>query len=230
MIGIIGNTEFAEQVKNDVRIFLEDKLKLQMSDDKTKITSLTEDKARFLGVDIYIPKTKESKIVSRIMNGRSIPTRINQVRVNFLMPFKEIIQDLAKEGFLKDYKPGGKLITNAITKWIFLEHRAIIIRYNSIINGYLNYYSFVDNYHRFHTIINYILKHSCAKTLARKFRLGSRAGAFKKFGFKLGTKEKNAISLNIPLSYKKLKKFNISMDYFDPLKYLNWRLRTQFNF
>lgn len=116
MIGIIGNTEFAEQVKNDVKIFLESKLKLQISDEKTKITSLTEDKARFLGVDIHIPKTKESKIVYRTMNGRSIPTRINQVRVNFLLPFKEIIQDLAKEGFLKDYKPGGELITNAITK------------------------------------------------------------------------------------------------------------------
>ena len=116
MIGIIGKTEFAEQVKNDVRIFLENKLKLQLSDDKTKITSFTKDKARFLGVDIHIPKTKESKIVPRFMNGRSIPTRINQVRVNFLMPFKEIIQDLAKEGFLKDYKPGGKLTTNAITK------------------------------------------------------------------------------------------------------------------
>jgi group II intron reverse transcriptase/maturase len=213
MIGIIGKKEFAEQVKEDVKLFLENTLKLPLSVEKTKITSLTKDKARFLGADIHIPKAKESKMVCRTMNGRSIPSRINQVRVNFLMPYKEIIENLAKEGFLKDYKPGGKIITNAITKWIFLEHRAIIIRYNSIINGYLKYYSFVDNYHRFHTIINYILKHSCAKTLARKFRLGSRAGAFKKFGSKLGTVEKNAVSLKIPTSYTKLKKLNISVDY-----------------
>jgi group II intron reverse transcriptase/maturase len=116
MIGIIGKKEFAQQVKEDVKLFLEDTLKLQMSDEKTKITSLTEDKARFLGVDIHIPKAKESKLVYRTMSGRSIPTRINQVRVNFLIPYKEIIENLAKEGFLKDYKPGGKLITNAITK------------------------------------------------------------------------------------------------------------------
>ena len=79
----------------------------------------------------------------------------------------------------------------------------------------------MDNYHRFHTIINYILKHSCAKTLARKFRLGSRAGAFKKFGSKLGTVEKNAVALKIPTSYTKLKKkkFNISVDYYNPLRY-----------
>lgn len=116
MIGIIGKKEFAEQVKEDVKLFLENTLKLQLSVEKTKITSLTKDKARFLGADIHIPKAKESKMVCRTMNGRSIPSRINQVRVNFLMPYKEIIENLAKEGFLKDYKPGGKIITNAITK------------------------------------------------------------------------------------------------------------------
>ena len=116
MIGIIGKKEFAEQVKEDVKLFLENTLKLQLSVEKTKITSLTKDKARFLGADIHTPKAKERKMVCRTMNGRSIPSRINQVRVNFLMPYKEIIENLAKEGFLKDYKPGGKIITNAITK------------------------------------------------------------------------------------------------------------------
>jgi RNA-directed DNA polymerase len=116
MIGIIGKEKFAQRVKEDVKLFLENTLKLQISDEKTKITSLTKDKARFLGVDIHIPKAKESKLVYRTMNGRSIPTRINQVRVNFLMPYTDIIKNLAKEGFLKDYKPGGKIITNAITK------------------------------------------------------------------------------------------------------------------
>ena len=243
MIGVIGTREVAKKIKEDAKLFLEDTLKLGVSVEKTKVTSLTEDKARFLGVEIYIPKAKQTKVEYRNMDGRSIPllhlrnellpwpcspvarsekaraeaqkrgkgkgkqlTRKNQVRVKFLMPYKEILQDLAKEGFLKEYSPGGKLITNAITKWIFLEHCAIIIRYNSIINGYLNYYSFVDNLHRFHTIINYILKHSCAKTLARKFRLGSRAGAFKKFGSNLGTEGKNSVALKIPTSYVKSKK------------------------
>jgi group II intron reverse transcriptase/maturase len=219
MIGVIGTREVAKKIKEDAKLFLEYTLKLGMSAEKTKVTSLTEDKARFLGVEIYIPKAKQTKVVYKNMDGRSIPlfnlqqmqqgkqmTIKNQVRVKFLMPYKEILQDLAKEGFLKEYSPGGKLITNAITKWIFLEHSAIIIRYNSIINGYLNYYSFVDNLHRFHTIINYILKHSCAKTLARKFRLGSRAGAFKKFGSNLGTEGKNSVALKIPTSYVKSKK------------------------
>jgi len=221
MIGIIGDKKFARKVKEDAKSFLELSLELEISVEKTKITSLTEDKARFLGVEIHIPRAKQSKVVYRNMKGRTIPSRINQVRVNFLMPHHEIRSDLAKEGFLKNYRPGGKLITNAITKWIFLNHREIIIKYNSIINGYLNYYSFVDNFHEFHTIINFILKHSCAKTLARKFRLGSRAGAFKKFGPNLATDDRKPIALKIPASYIKLKKFNTTVDYYNPLRYLD---------
>ena len=39
-----------------------------------------------------------------------------------------------------------------------------------------------------HLIINFILRHSCAKTLARKYNLKSRAKVFKKYGYHLVTK------------------------------------------
>jgi len=51
-----------------------------------------------------------------------------------------------------------------------------------VIRGLLNYYGFVDNIVAFHSIINFFLHHSCAKTLARKLNLGNRAKVFKKFG------------------------------------------------
>lgn len=69
MIGIIGQEKLAVQLKGEIKIFLENTLKLQLSDEKTKITSLTRGKARFLGVDIFIPKAKESKLVYRNMHG-----------------------------------------------------------------------------------------------------------------------------------------------------------------
>lgn len=49
----------------------------------------------------------------------------------------------------------------------------------------------VDNYHAIGTLINYILTHSCAKTLARKYNLGTRKKAFKKFGINLTYKGYN---------------------------------------
>jgi hypothetical protein len=48
--------------------------------------------------------------------------------------------------------------------------------------GYLNYYSFVHNYSRVVSLLNFILKQSAAKLLAAKFNLGTRAKVFKKFG------------------------------------------------
>lgn len=47
----------------------------------------------------------------------------------------------------------------------------------------MNYYSFVDNFAKLGgSVVNFMLVHSCAKTLALKFKLGSRKEVFKKFG------------------------------------------------
>jgi len=77
---------------------------------------------------------------------------------------------------------------------MFLSHEEIINNYNSIIIGYLNYYKFVDNKNIFNTLISYILKHSCAKTLARKFKLSSRRKVFQKYGpnLQIRTERNNA--------------------------------------
>ena len=118
---------------------------------------------------------------------RIIKSRINQTKVYFAGPVEEILASLEKRGFIKRYKQNKSLlIPDAITKLIFLDHASIILRYNSIISGFLNYFSFVDNLAKFQQIFSYILRHSCAKTLARKFNLKTRAGAFKKFGRDLG--------------------------------------------
>jgi len=203
IIGIIGNKELASTIKNKIAIFLTEELKITLSPEKTKISHFRKGKIKFLGVYLTIPKPAQSKIVLRNSRHGRTYARANHVRMNYLLPKQEMLEKLASEGFLKDYTPGRSLTTNAITKWIFLDHRSIIIRYNYIINGLLNYYSFVDNLHEFHTIINLILRHSCAKTLARKYRLHSRARAFEKFGLNLATKDGSPLGLKIPDSYVK---------------------------
>jgi hypothetical protein len=49
-------------------------------------------------------------------------------------------------------------------------------------SGLIKYYAIASNRYAFHTIINFILRHSCAKTLARKFNLRTRAKVFEKLG------------------------------------------------
>lgn len=185
IVGILGTHGLAIELRERIADFLYRELKLKLSMEKTMITHLNKDQARFLGVHLWIPKADQAKIVNKYNEraGRFIKSRINQTRMYYAAPIKEILTKLEKNGFIKRYKQNkNRLIPNAITKWIFLDHHAIITKYNSIIHGYLNYFSMVDNYPKFHQIVGYILRHSCAKTLARKFRLKTRAGAFQKFG------------------------------------------------
>lgn len=185
IIGIVGERSVAENLKFEVGEFLKDALKLEMSEEKTKITNLSTDRARFVGVDIHIPNPREAKLVTRNMkDGRKIVTRVNHTRMYFEAPIKSIFKDLHEAGFTKDEKG----TPSAITKWIYLDHRGIILRYNSVIRGYLNYYSFVDNYPAVVWMVKFTLLHSCAKTLARKLNLGSRAAVFAKFGKNLTPK------------------------------------------
>ena len=62
------------------------------------------------------------------------------------------------------------------------NHDQIIALYNSVFRGFLNYYSFVHNYSRLVSCLNFFLKQSCAKLLAAKYSLNNRAKVFKKYG------------------------------------------------
>ena len=233
LIGILGNKEKAMCIRDKVAIFLEKELKILMNKEKTKITHLRSDKAKFLGVLIFISNPKQSKMVSKYhhLKGTIIKSRISNTRIIFFAPYYNLLDKLRDKGFLKP-NTGNKLIMSAITKWIFLDHKMILLRYNAVIKGFLNYYSFVDNLYIFHKIVGYILRHSCAKTLARKFNLGSRAGAFKKFGKNLSIeiKEKTKIrkiGLSIPTSFKKSRQFTVKTGiYADPFLAMNYRLET----
>lgn len=160
--------------------------------------------------------------------GKQFKSRRNQPRIWFAAPIKKIVSELEKQGFIKRYShDSDRTIPNAITKFIFLDHKSILLRYNAIIREYLNYYSPADNFFRLNSVISFILRHSCAKTLARKFRLKSRAGAFRNFGKNLSVKitkgEKvKTYQLPIPEEFKSSTRILK-----DPLTVLNFRLQSQ---
>ena len=55
LIGVIASKEEAEEIKKDLTIFLADKLKLELSAEKTLITH-SKKNARFLGYDIRVAR------------------------------------------------------------------------------------------------------------------------------------------------------------------------------
>jgi patatin-like phospholipase/acyl hydrolase len=71
------------------------------------------------------------------------------------------------------------------------NHKQILNLYNSVLKGYLNYYSFVHNYRRLATYLYFTLKGSCGKLLAAKYSLRSMVKVLRKFGKDLSFKETN---------------------------------------
>jgi hypothetical protein len=229
IIGIIGPKQIAYKFQKAIAEFLDKELKITLSPEKTKISHFQEDKIKFLGTYLSIPDPSEKKVVIRHRAEGKIPVKANHTRMNLTMPTQEILRKLAEAGFLKDYEPDKPLVPKAIPRWIFLDHRSIILRYNAIVNGYLNYYSFVENLSDFHTIINYALRHSCAKTIARKLRLNGRKGTFEKFGPKLTAPEVGklrATDFKMLENYNKTRTFKAVDVWLNPLDVLKWRLET----
>ncbi|MEO4720064.1 reverse transcriptase domain-containing protein, partial [Phocaeicola vulgatus] len=56
LIGIIGSKEDCIHIKEDIKKFMAEKLKLELSDEKTLITNARKH-AKFLGYDIFVRKS-----------------------------------------------------------------------------------------------------------------------------------------------------------------------------
>jgi len=217
LIGINGSEKIAKSLKEEISIFLKEELKLTLSWDKTKITSPKKDSILFLGAEIYRPlsRTGEIKMNHNSISNRVILSKIPLTRLSLNIPIRQIIERLANQGFciIKDYNQ-GKIVPIGKTAWHNLSPYNIILRYNSILQGLANYYSFADNRPRLQ-FIQFILQHSCAKLFARKLNLNSRSQVFKKYGEKILITDESEgrtkrISLKILHSYKPIRKFKIN--------------------
>jgi hypothetical protein len=63
-----------------------------------------------------------------------------------------------------------------------LSPKDIVVKYNNTIYNILKYYKFVHNYRKIAVMIEYLLKSSCAKLLATKYKLKTQAKVFQKYG------------------------------------------------
>lgn len=236
LIGINGPERIAIELREQIRLFLGEVLKLDLSMEKTKVTNVTKERLLFLGAEIYRPKSRtgESK---KYMNGREYLSRIPATRLVLNIPVKRIVERLANLGFCKivDYDQ-GKVVPMGKTGWHNLSEYDIVVRYNAVLQGLVNYYSFAVNRCRLH-FIQFILQHSCAKLLARKLKIGSRAKVFKKFGESLRIYEESergcrTLALKVSRSYKYIGKFMVSpaepfdVVYYEVERFYTWSARS----
>jgi hypothetical protein len=87
-----------------------------------------------------------------------------------------------------------------------MPHGGILERYNAVLRGYLNYYSFTHNYGTFAATVEYILKGSCAKLLAAKYSMKTLVKVMNKFGKQLkdplSQREFITLKYNISLKFQ----------------------------
>ena len=166
LVGVIGSKEDASAIKEQIKVFIADTLRLELSDEKTLITH-SEKKARFLGYDIYIRRsaaTKRDKMgrLCRHLNGTvclELPTEIMRKKL------------LDYGAMTIERTVYGKENWKAKARYYLKDNDdlEILDQYNSEVRGFRNYYRIANNA-SFASSFGYIMQYSMFKTFATKYR------------------------------------------------------------
>lgn len=192
-----------EQVVKWKQLFVEwilENLKLTVSVEKTKLTDLRKGEyVKFLGYQLSRQTKKRInqvgifKSYSKSIVKRSKKTKV-KIQDNSKLRYKirstnpaliaswdrdRVLNRLINNDFVR--KIGSTWRGRSKYPWTSLPEPEIIQRYNYIIRGYLNYYCPVNHYPTDIHFLVYLLKYSCAHTLAHKRKTSLRK-IFTKFG------------------------------------------------
>lgn len=208
IMGLNGPKIYCEQIVDECKTFLREKLKLSLNAEKTKITHSQLDSAKFLGYRVY--KTKLSKMkISYNSKGKLTRRTTNTILDG---PIDQIVEKLKERGYTKkDGSPtrNGRFINHPL--YDIVEH------YKMVERGILQYYKLANNYGRVAARVHYILKYSCALTIASKMKLTTLRRVFNKYGKNLNIKnESGKVITSYPtVDYRRPKRFTMApiLDY-----------------
>ena len=161
LIGVNGTKEECQQIKSLLKEYLTEHLKLELSDEKTKITH-SSDCARYLSYDVRVRRNNQLK-----KRSDGVIQRTLNLSVELLVPLKEKIERFMLDNKIVIIDKDGKfkpMHRNALVNNTDLE---IVDNYNAQTRGICNYYSMASNFGRLDYFV-YLMEYSCLKTLARK--------------------------------------------------------------
>jgi len=218
VIGIIGSRDECVKIREDLGNFLTEKLSLNLSLTKTSISHFNKEGIFFLGTQIKGNQETEKLVKTIERGGRKFKARVTS-RTRMFAPLEKLLQKSIDNNMFKRFK-SGKVIPTALKRMVNYDHSDIIGFFNSKIRGILNYYSFVDNAKSLGALVHG-LKHSCALTLALKYKLRKRSKVFKKYGKYLECKE-TGTKLCIPKTFARTQEFKINPLNPDTLLDIRW--------
>lgn len=148
-------------IKAELREFLADLLKLELSDEKTKITHSSES-ARFLGYDVSVRRSQEL-----IRRSDGVKQRALNGTVMLNAPLKDKIEEFLISNGYGIRTANGRIVPIATKGLRNRSDFEIVSTYNSQIRGICNYYRLASNFPKLDYFV-YIMEYSCLKTLASK--------------------------------------------------------------
>ena len=170
LISVIGSKSECETIKADITQFMREQLKLELSDEKTLITH-AQDKAKFLGYEIFIRKSNAVKrnkdgVLKRDFNGAVVLTLNSAV----------IQKKLTEYNALEVRNIDGKDIWWSKPRRYMtpMKPEDILAQYNAEIRGLYNYYSLATNVSKECASFAFIMKMSMFKTLGWKLNTSAR--------------------------------------------------------
>lgn len=151
LLGFQGPKAEAQEIKERIRTFLKENLKLELSKEKTLITHATNDAARFLGYEI----TNQFSLHTRKVNGR-IALRVPA----------DVVNEKCNRYTVKG-KPTHR------NELVFASDYEIVMRYQQELRGYVQYYILAQNL-CWLSKLQWFMSSSMLRTLARKHKSSIR--------------------------------------------------------
>ncbi len=190
-LAFIGPMEEAEEIKQQLRTFLLEELKLNLSEEKTLVTHARSQAATFLGYEITTLQSNRKQY--RDKNGRR-NRRING-NIGFRVP-QTVVQEKCKR-YLRRNKPIHR------AELLNESDYTIVATYQLEYRGIVNYYRLAYNLHTLHKL-KWVMEMSLAKTLARKHQM-SVSKVYRKYKANLDIQGKmyKGLQVTVPREGKK---------------------------
>jgi len=191
LLGFTGPKSEAEEIKQQLKKFLHEELKLDLSEEKTLITHAVSEAARFLGYEVTIMQN-DTKRALKDTSGKGVKTKCRSINraIGLRIP-KDVL-----EAKVERYRKGNK--ANHRTELLEESDYAIVTTYQLEYRGLVNYYQLAYNLNCL-SQLKWVMETSLTKTLASKHKM-SVPKVYEKYGAKIVVdgKEYKGLQVTVP--------------------------------
>lgn len=189
LLGFIGPKSEAEAIKQQLRTFLQEQLKLELSEEKTLITHARSEAASFLGYEISRLHDDGQRTKKKARTGLETMCRTINQQMGFRVP-RDVIETKCQR-----YMQGQKAIHRA--ELLENSDYDIVMTYQLEYRGIANYYQLAHNISSF-IKLKWIMETSLIKTLASKHKMPVTK-VYEKYGTTLTVQGKRYKGLQVTL-------------------------------